>query len=73
MSEWNENAKYILKTLERLEEKLDTHIQNYDDQLDKVKQNLLKIERDVAWHAKIAMAIAAFTGAVIGWFAKSHG
>jgi prefoldin subunit 5 len=72
MNSWDENGKYILKTLERLEEKLDTRIDNYDKQLDSLELKLSRLDRDLTWHAKIAMAIAAFVGTVLGWLFSRH-
>lgn len=75
---WEEYSQHILKSLERLERKIDgqdellrEHMDQEDTRLDRLASRLTRAERDLRWHSKIAGGIGAFFGVIVTWLMES--
>ena len=62
-NEWPEYSVHVLKTLDRLETKIDKIDATMRDHIAKDGIKLTRLERDLKWHARIAGIIAAAIGA----------
>lgn len=70
--DWDEYAIYIIKALERQEIKIDAldkslreHMEQEENRIGIVEALAAQTARDVKWHARIASAIGAATGAAL--------
>lgn len=73
-SSWEENSKFILESLKRIEDKLDMHSSMMQDHFEKdvkdfekVNIKMEKISTNLSWHTRIGSAVIGCLSAVVGW------
>ena len=75
MSDWQDNAKYILEALKRIEKKLDSQEINMERHTEQDAKNFAAIElklanitNDLKWYSKVFAAIGSAVAIIVSLF-----